>query len=669
MNLTLHVQGVGSYRSAVDGEEFGTLEEMQLHDEVLLRGRGQGKRSRRTVSHNGNEDANEEVNVIGDIALEDTEDDDDGLYIDIDMDNDDIGTEMDMDESYSEENDGSDGDRINHSLTATDDLQGLEFSADLIPVQGSSCASGIEDSNINFIYKIPAEQLQAMESLSHLKALLHSSPYKESPAPLVNPVINENDIGASFLSHSSSSHRSSSEDFAVTNDVKSRALSVSAPVGLSETLASPLDLDNSIEKSTPPTLIVDDPNNIPDPVKNMTFQCPKCNRTFHANWHACHAHVTSRRHGKHSSCQYDRSLLPNCLSENSLLPLAIDEHSGWCELQGRRSYVEDHGAIVFEEHYRFFGVFDGHFGKRAATVAAQQIQRVFHLLISDIGMLEYNDSPESQRFDTIEGSQEKLLPFEANVSIDSYVYRQEKVLKKLNNHLKKKINAEHIDERLGWQSLFSIAVGDSTVIRGHTASNRERPSINASAVSMAIFSSFLQTDSDLSTAYSNPSRARKDLDSSGTTASVAIVFPETDHLLIAHVGDSRAVVCCHITAEASEAIALTVDHTPYDSDEALAVAKRGGNIVRGDGSHGVLRVDGKLAVTRSLGDSAFHNVISPIPDILVLKLQSRNYAIENSRAQPISTERGAVKENSCWEYREALLQRKAKGVEGIMKLY
>jgi hypothetical protein len=46
--------------------------------------------------------------------------------------------------------------------------------------------------------------------------------------------------------------------------------------------------------------------------------------------------------------------------------LPIDEHSGWCELQGRRTYIEDIHSVVFASSYKLLGVFDGHFGNKVS---------------------------------------------------------------------------------------------------------------------------------------------------------------------------------------------------------------------------------------------------------------------------------------------------------------
>jgi len=88
-----------------------------------------------------------------------------------------------------------------------------------------------------------------------------------------------------------------------------------------------------------------------------TFTCPKCGRDF-TSWGACHAHVRGRGHARF--CEYDTTTLPQCISWHSMVP--HDPHSGWCDVQGRRAGIEDFHSIVFMEDYKFYAVFDGHWG-------------------------------------------------------------------------------------------------------------------------------------------------------------------------------------------------------------------------------------------------------------------------------------------------------------------
>lgn len=92
---------------------------------------------------------------------------------------------------------------------------------------------------------------------------------------------------------------------------------------------------------------------------------------------------------------------------------------------------------------------------------------------------------------------------------------------------------------------------------------------------------------------------------SGTTATV-VILRYSHQLVVAHVGDSRALI-----SKSGGIEALTVDHSPGDIDvstygelrmtETDRILDCGGAVVAN--SLGVLVVNGRLGMTRSLGDS------------------------------------------------------------------
>ncbi|XP_067935973.1 protein phosphatase 1K, mitochondrial-like [Watersipora subatra] len=81
---------------------------------------------------------------------------------------------------------------------------------------------------------------------------------------------------------------------------------------------------------------------------------------------------------------------------------------------------------------------------------------------------------------------------------------------------------------------------------------------------------------------------------SGTTATVCLIR-DNIHLHTASAGDSRALLCRRSVAEP-----LTSDHHPDREDEKERIQKEGGGIV--SNSLGQLLVNGRLAMTRSIGD-------------------------------------------------------------------
>jgi serine/threonine protein phosphatase PrpC len=114
------------------------------------------------------------------------------------------------------------------------------------------------------------------------------------------------------------------------------------------------------------------------------------------------------------------------------------------------------------------------------------------------------------------------------------------------------------------------------------------------------------------------------MDQSGTTATALLLTQKT--VLIASLGDSRAVMSSQINVTeaagqwnsfpAMSAIQLTHDHVASDPGERDLVVARGGYVSAGQG--GVKRVNGTLAITRSIGDAILSPILSRQPHVRVL---------------------------------------------------
>ena len=99
----------------------------------------------------------------------------------------------------------------------------------------------------------------------------------------------------------------------------------------------------------------------------------------------------------------------------------------------------------------------------------------------------------------------------------------------------------------------------------------------------------------------------------GTTA--ATLFIIDDRFIAANAGDTRIVM-----GTAGGATVLTRDHRATEEDEVMRVIELGGSIVQ----YGVPRVEGVLAVTRSLGDGMFKPYVTAEPRIVLGKFGSEN---------------------------------------------
>lgn len=114
----------------------------------------------------------------------------------------------------------------------------------------------------------------------------------------------------------------------------------------------------------------------------------------------------------------------------------------------------------------------------------------------------------------------------------------------------------------------------------------------------AIAKSFKQTDSDL---LNKEDGEKKDC---GSTAVIALLLD--DRLIIANVGDSRAVGC-----KDGYAIPLSEDHKPERSDERQRIENAGGFLFWA----GSWRVGGVLSVSRAFGDKQLKDFVIAEPEI------------------------------------------------------
>ena len=98
----------------------------------------------------------------------------------------------------------------------------------------------------------------------------------------------------------------------------------------------------------------------------------------------------------------------------------------------------------------------------------------------------------------------------------------------------------------------------------------------------------------------------------GTTAVVALV--QDDALTIAHVGDSRGVLC----RKNGQALALTQDHKPELPEEKRRIEALGGFV----SYLGCWRAMGILAMSRALGDLFLKPYVSAEPDVSAMALEA-----------------------------------------------
>eukprot|EP01080_Neovahlkampfia_damariscottae_P002984 gene2984-4994_t len=99
--------------------------------------------------------------------------------------------------------------------------------------------------------------------------------------------------------------------------------------------------------------------------------------------------------------------------------------------------------------------------------------------------------------------------------------------------------------------------------------------------------------------------------SEGTTATV--VYIKDNELTCSNVGDSRSIIC---SKEKSKQI--SIEHKPTFRNEHQRIRKIDGYVTKDS------RVEGIIAVSRSLGDLTLKKYLSSIPDILTTKIEQED---------------------------------------------
>ncbi|KAL5213452.1 hypothetical protein ABZP36_024299 [Zizania latifolia] len=135
-------------------------------------------------------------------------------------------------------------------------------------------------------------------------------------------------------------------------------------------------------------------------------------------------------------------------------------------------------------------------------------------------------------------------------------------------------------------------------VKQHLFSNLIKHPKFISDTKSAIAETYNHTDSEFLKADSSHTT------DAGSTASTAILVG--DRLLVANVGDSRAVVC-----RGGSAIAVSRDHKPDQSDERQRIEEAGGFVMWA----GTWRVGGVLAVSRAFGDKLLKQYVVADPEI------------------------------------------------------
>ncbi|KAF7288649.1 PPM-type phosphatase domain-containing protein [Mycena chlorophos] len=269
---------------------------------------------------------------------------------------------------------------------------------------------------------------------------------------------------------------------------------------------------------------------------------------------------------------------------------------GISEDKGTRRTMEDaHSFVVDFANVRgqgFFAVFDGHAGKHAAEWCGSN----FHLSLLS-SLKKHNSLPIvdvlNHTFHDVDEALSRMCE-ESQGKIHSGCTAVTAFLRVEDEHGQQSFIPPSENDDIG-----SLSSNEST--GDESAAKKKRHSLTGSRIRKAFKSLASSTSSPKN---SNPSTPRSQSPTPSTKGNAEVVIPPASAkrvLYCANVGDARGVLC-----RKGIAVRLTYDHKGSDKQEAKRIIDAGGFVMSG-------RVNGVLAVTRSLGDSSMKDFVVGAP--------------------------------------------------------
>ncbi|KAF7315742.1 PPM-type phosphatase domain-containing protein [Mycena indigotica] len=290
-------------------------------------------------------------------------------------------------------------------------------------------------------------------------------------------------------------------------------------------------------------------------------------------------------------------------TKNSAYQVGISEDKG-----SRRTMEDAHSFVVDFANVRgqgFFAVFDGHAGKHAAEWCGNN----FHsYLLSCMKKLHALPIPDvlNQTFHDVDESLSRMCE-ESQGKIHSGCTAVTAFLRIEDEHGQQPFlppSSENDD-------LASMSSNESTGSPSGDESagkkKKKRQSLTGSRIRKAFKSLASGPSSPKNSTSPTPKTPRSQSPTSsmkGSAEGINVVIPPSATrrvLYCANAGDARGVLC-----RGGIAVRLTYDHKGSDKQEAKRIIDAGGFVMSG-------RVNGVLAVTRSLGDSSMKDFVVGAP--------------------------------------------------------
>lgn len=282
-------------------------------------------------------------------------------------------------------------------------------------------------------------------------------------------------------------------------------------------------------------------------------------------------------------------------------------------VQGRRPKMEDRFVIndnINNTGISLFAVFDGHGGEFAANYAKDKLVQSLYEKIVEVKDLIRGKRSAPKKDDPCKDEDKKDPEKPATPLLD----RRKSFKKTISTTDECIKGAKEITDKELLSKLENLIRPITREVRPtKQEAVKEVPASSYFDNGGNIDFGRLITDEVLAADRLLIETAKKTMDVAGTTALIALM--EGSRLVVANVGDSRAVMCDN----KGTAIPLSFDHKPQQMRERKRIKEAGGFVT----FNGVWRVAGILATSRALGDYPLKDkkLVIADPDILTFDLE------------------------------------------------
>eukprot|EP01125_Pyxidicula_operculata_P010785 TRINITY_DN3555_c0_g1_i7.p1 TRINITY_DN3555_c0_g1~~TRINITY_DN3555_c0_g1_i7.p1 ORF type:complete len:500 (-),score=119.97 TRINITY_DN3555_c0_g1_i7:147-1646(-) len=302
---------------------------------------------------------------------------------------------------------------------------------------------------------------------------------------------------------------------------------------------------------------------------------------------------------------------------------------GWAEMRGRRPDMQDtislYDHIGRNKDHVFLSCFDGHSGEKSAEFVAKRIlsvftkhftkyQKKFNQEMHEIKKKtkKSSDSLETNKFPKTDPGVHRPRSRSLNDEYCKPVSGSQELMSSSNEDLtssgKSKSTKETRTRTKSKEAKLPKLIKSSAPKQTNSTPLSKKKLPKNSNILMLSEDLYIEIFNETFKELHNSIRTRRFDD--GAAAVVALIQHDVKKIIIANAGDQRVVL-----ARGKLAVPITTDHKPNEPTERIRIYRTGGYVSEHN------RVNGILALSRSLGDSDLQPHVTYEPDVFFVDLK------------------------------------------------